>query len=543
MKFTSISNLTVLLCELCGFRVKIKLNMNRSEILERVKAREEPWDIVVIGGGATGVGCAVDAASRGFDVLLLEQSDFGKGTSSRSTKLVHGGVRYLAQGNISLVREALKERWILRKNAPHLVKNTSFIVPCYSVWQKVFYGVGLKFYNLVSGKYSFGKSRILSRNETLKELPNVKAEGLRGGVLYFDGQFDDTRLLINLVTTAHEKGAAMLNYAKVYVLNKDGSGSICGLEFEDAETGEIFSVNAKAVINATGAFCDKIREMVDESVEKVVTHSQGIHLVFDRKFLPGDNALMIPKTSDGRVLFAIPWLGHTLIGTTDTPIDHAELEPEAQNSEIDFILATIREYLAASPTRKDVLSIFVGIRPLVKSGDSKNTAALSRGHTIIVDNSNLLTITGGKWTTYRRMAEDAVIQAVKIAKLTGKSSATADLKIHGYSKNIGDFSIYGSDAEHIKKLLLDRPEFAEKLHPALPYCKAEVVWAVRNEMVCTLEDVLARRTRALFLNAQAAIDIAPTVARIMANELGKDDCWITEQVKKFNDVAKNYNLV
>src|SRR5580765_2570722 len=340
--------------------------MKRAENLERVGNHTEPWDIVVIGGGATGVGCAVDASSRGLDVLLVEQHDFGKGTSSRSTKLVHGGVRYLAQGNIPLVREALKERGILLHNAPHVIHKQAFIVPCYSLWQKVFYGTGLKIYDLLSGKYSFGRSRILSKNETIEGLPNIKTEGLSGGILYFDGQFDDTRLLIDLVRRAHDHGAAVLNYAKVTSLTKNADGQVNGVEFEDVESGEKFSISAKVVINATGAFCDAVRKMSDGGSKPIVTLSQGIHLVFDRKFLPCDNALMIPKTSDGRVLFCIPWLGATLVGTTDTPIDHTDLEPQALEKEIDFILETAGQYLADEPTREDVLSIFVGIRPLVK---------------------------------------------------------------------------------------------------------------------------------------------------------------------------------
>ncbi len=516
--------------------------MNRQKIIDRVREHNGPWDIVVIGGGATGVGCAVDAASRGFEVLLLEQSDFGKGTSSRSTKLVHGGVRYLAQANISLVREALKERWIMHRNAPHLVKKTVFIVPCYSIWQKVFYGAGLKFYNLLSGKYSFGRSRILSREDTIERLPNIKCEGLAGGVLYFDGQFDDTRLLIDLVITAHDQSAAMLNYAKVTSVEKNSNGKIVGVKFRDAETGENIAVSAKAVINATGAFSDSIRRLSDIEAQNIIAFSQGIHLVFDRKFLPSNNALMIPKTSDGRVLFVIPWQGHVLIGTTDTPIDAAVLEPAAQAEEIEFILKTAGKYLAQPPKWEDILSVFAGIRPLVKSGNTKNTASLSRGHNIEIDASGFLSITGGKWTTYRRMAEDAVDQALKIANLPEKASTTEGLKIHGYSGIDGDFSTYGSDADQIKDLIVNSPELAERLHPDLPYCKAEIIWAVRNEMARTVEDVLARRTRSLFLNAFAAMEKAAAVAEVMAQELGKDTDWIAAQVNQFNETAINYSV-
>ncbi|MGE3467324.1 MAG: FAD-dependent oxidoreductase, partial [Pyrinomonadaceae bacterium] len=347
--------------------------MDRQSNLHQVRTRSEPWDIVVIGGGATGVGCALDAASRGYDVLLLEQHDLGKGTSSRSTKLIHGGIRYLAQGNISLVREALKERGLLLTNAPHVVHKQAFVIPCYSFWQKSFYGTGLKIYDLLSGKYSFGRSRILSKDETLGYLPTIDAERLSGGVLYYDGQFDDTRLLVDMATTADEHGAVILNYARVTSLLKDSTGKLCGTTFEDAESGETFTVSARSVINATGAFTDAVRRMTDPKAEPVVTYSQGIHLVFDRSFLPSETALVIPKTSDGRILFCIPWHGHLLIGTTDTPVENAKLEPSALEAEIDFVLETAARYLLRKPRRDDILSVFAGISPLGISGSSVKT--------------------------------------------------------------------------------------------------------------------------------------------------------------------------
>jgi glycerol-3-phosphate dehydrogenase len=492
--------------------------MNRENIIELVQNRQSLWDIIVIGGGATGVGCAVDAASRGFDVLLLEQHDFGKGTSSRSTKLVHGGVRYLAQGNISLVREALKERGLLLKNAPHVVHKQAFIVPCYSLWQKIFYGTGLKVYDLMSGKYSIGRSRVLSKSETLEQLPSIKPEGLSGGVLYYDGQFDDTRLLIDLVKTAHKHGAAILNYARVSKFEKDTDGRISGVEFEDAESGEPFVVKTKTVINATGAFCDSVRKLADQNIEPVVTYSQGIHLVFDKRFLNSDAALMIPKTSDGRVLFCIPWHDHLLVGTTDTPIDTSSLEPKAMEAEIDFVLKTAGEYLKTKPTRSDILSVFAGIRPLIRSSANVKTSAISRGHDLFVEDSGLITITGGKWTTYRRMAEDAIDKVVEISNLEPRPSVTADLAIAGK----------------------DAPASEELLHLDLPYTHEDVVRSVREEMARTVEDVLARRTRALFLNAQAAIEIAPRVAEIMAEELRKSESWIEQQIENFNKTAESY---
>lgn len=411
------------------------------------------------------------------------------------------------------------------KNAPHLVRKTAFIVPCYSIWQKFYYGAGLKIYDLLAGRYSFGKSRILSRNKTLDSLLNVSAKGLCGGVLYFDGQFDDTRLLIDLVLTAREHGVCLLNYAYVTALTKDENGRVIGVKFVDAEMSETISLNTKVVINATGPFCDKVRQLTGSPKKKIVELSQGTHLVLDRKFLPGEAALMIPKTADGRVLFAIPWLGHLLVGTTDVPIDQARLEPKALDQEIDFILETVGNYLKLAPSRSDILSVFTGIRPLARSTKTKNTAQLSREHSVEIHPSGLVTITGGKWTTYRRVAEDVVNQAASAAELPTTESRTKNLEICDSSK--------WHEVE-------SNPEFSEKLHLDLPYTKADVVRAVRYEMAVTVEDILARRTRSLFLNARAAMHIAPGVAEIMARELGKDDEWVNHQLAEFRSVAKNY---
>jgi len=519
--------------------------MNRSEMYRRLLSHQGPWDMLVIGGGATGVGVAIDAATRGYDVLLLEQSDFGKGTSSRSTKLVHGGVRYLEQGNISLVMEALKERGLLLKNAPHLVSDLGFVVPNYDWWEAPFYGLGLKVYNLLAGKYGFGSSRILSKEETLQRLPTLKTDGLRGGVIYFDGQFDDSRLLINMVTTAYEKGGTLLNYVQVTSLSKDAEGFVDGAAARDALTGDEFVVKAKVAINATGAFTDQVRRLADGEARPMIAPSQGIHLVFDKSFLPADSAIMVPHTSDGRVMFAIPWHDHTLIGTTDTPIAEAELEPVALEKEIEFILSTAALYLAKTPTRADVLSVFAGIRPLVKSQSGVNTATLSRDHTIHIDQSGLLSICGGKWTTYRRMAEDCVNQAAMLANLPAKDCVTEHLNIHGFhghSEKFDQLAYYGSDALPIQAIMRGDPAQSTPLHPALPYTGAEVVWAVRSEMAQTVEDVLARRTRALFLNAGAAMKMAGRVAELMAAEMAKDGGWRDEQVAAFLRVAKNYVL-
>lgn len=512
-------------------------------MLSRVVRREKEWDIIIIGGGATGAGCAVDAASRGYEVLLLEQTDFGKGTSSRSTKLVHGGARYLEQGNIPLVREALKERGMLKQNAPHIVRELAFVVPNYEWWEMPFYGVGLKIYNFLSGRYGFGKSQILSKKETLERLPTIKEEGLRGGVVYYDGQFDDARLLINLVQTAAEQGAALLNYARVFNFTKNEKATIDGVNFIDEESGQLFQAKAKAVVNATGVFGDFVRKLSDENSQSLISPSQGIHLTLDRSFLPTESAIMIPHTSDGRVLFVIPWHNHTIVGTTDTPIEKISAEPRALNEEIEFVLASAAEYLHKPPTRKDILSVFAGIRPLIKSGGGKNTAALARGHTVEINESGLVTITGGKWTTYRRMAEDCIDQTAALVKLPARKSKTKRLKIHGFTENSAssdELSIYGADAEKIRSLIAENSSLGEKLHTDLPYIAAEIVWAVRNEMARTIEDILARRLRALFLNARAAVETAPKVGEIMARELGKNSDWQTAQISDFAETAKNY---
>jgi glycerol-3-phosphate dehydrogenase len=479
--------------------------LHRPRFLQRVAERKEPWDIVVVGGGATGIGIALDAASRAYSVLLLEQHDFGKGTSSRSTKLVHGGVRYLQQGNISLVMEALKERGLLLQNAPHLVHDMEFVVPNYEWWETPFYGIGMKVYDLLAGKYGFGPSKILSREEVLERIPTLSQDGLRGGVKYHDGQFDDARLLIDIASTAARHGACLLNYTKVTALAKDADGFINGLTFRDEESGQSHAVAARCVINATGPFCDELRQVDNPATKPIIAPSQGVHIVLPKEFLPRDTAIMVPHTRDGRVMFAIPWHGHAVIGTTDTPIPDAPLEPFAKSEEIDFILETASGYLAKPPTRDDILSVFTGIRPLVKASDVASTAALSRDHTIEISGSGLLTIAGGKWTTYRHMAEDAVDHAIVLGRLDERACVTRNLRIH-------------NPGEH----------------------EDSAAWYARHEMARSVEDVLARRTRLLFLDTQAALNKAPEVARELAGELGRDEAWQREQLAAFFEVAGHF---
>ncbi len=515
--------------------------MNRKEALSALRQKIE-WDIIVIGGGATGLGIAVDAAQRGYRVLLLEKNDFAKGTSSRSTKLVHGGVRYLAQGNLKLVIEALRERGFLLKNAPHLTRVQEFVIPAYSYWQKWYYGIGLLVYDMLSNKLSLGRPSILTRKSTLSLLPSILKKKLRGGISYKDGQFDDSRLAMTLALTAFDLGATLVNYCGVVALNKK-DGKISGVVAIDDFSEEQFELAAKSVINATGVFVDQVLAMDDKSSPHMVMPSQGVHLVVSKKFFPGSSALMIPKTSDGRVLFALPWHGEVVIGTTDTALNLISEEPIALEEEIEFILSNYNQYSELKISRSDILSVFAGLRPLVKTSNTGSTALASRDHTIIVSTSNLITITGGKWTTYRRMAKDAVGNAAFIAKLPIVKCTTRHLRLHGYADNIqfgAPLSVYGTDALKIKEIIASDYQLGNRVHPDYPYLKAEVIWAIRNEMAMTVEDFLARRTRMLFLNAKAAIDSAGIVAELMATELEMNDNWQKDQVVDFTDIAEEY---
>ena len=500
------------------------------------------WDIIIIGGGATGLGIALDAASRGYKTLLLEQSDFAKGTSSRSTKLVHGGVRYLAQGDVRLVYNALHERGILLKNAQHLVKKQAFLIPCYSWFSKMQYLLGLKLYDLLSGSFSFGKSQSLTREEVISQLPTINTKGLVGGVEYFDGQFDDARLAINLAQTAVEQGGVVLNYFKVTSLRKQ-NGVVTGVKATDLETRVECEIKAKAVINATGVFVDDILQMDEPGKKPLVRPSQGVHLVFHKTLLNAANALMIPRTTDGRVLFAVPWHDHILVGTTDTPLDKHTMEPVALEQEISFILNTVKQYTTVSPQKKDVLSMFAGLRPLAApQKDTGSTKEISRDHKLIVSPSRLITITGGKWTTYRKMAEETVDKAIQTCNLPPKSCKTREIPIHGSLASAGTdhLAIYGTDKTQIITLISERPSLGRRLSHKLPYIEGEVVYATKHEMARTVEDILARRLRVLFLDAREAISIAPRIAALMAMELDYPPEWAEAQVKIFSELARQY---
>ena len=518
--------------------------MERGQSLQQIEEASRPWDVLVIGGGATGLGAAVEAASRGYRTLLVEQHDFAKGTSSRSTKLVHGGVRYLQQGNVALVLEALRERGLLMVNAPHLVHDQAFIVPSYVWWQGPFYGVGMKVYDMLAGRLGIGRSEVLSREETLQRIPTLEPEGLRGGVIYHDGQFDDARLAVHLAQTLVDLGGTALNYARVTGLLKQG-GMICGARVQDVEGNREFEIPARAVVNATGVFTDGVLRMDDPDAPGIISPSQGVHLVLDKEFLPGDSAIMVPHTDDGRVLFAVPWHDKVVVGTTDTPVPEASLEPRALKEEIEFILHHAARYMAKDPGRADVRSVFAGLRPLVKPADERGTASISRDHHLVVSQSGLVTITGGKWTTYRKMGEDTIDQASLVGGLEERESRTRHLRVHGWCEAVNradPLHVYGSDAAAVRALVAAQPALGDKLHPRLPYVKAQAVWAARQEMARTVEDVLSRRTRALLLDAQASIEMAPEVARILAAELGRDKRWEAEQVRGYTELARGYLL-
>jgi len=518
--------------------------MKRENLIANIES-ETQWDVAIIGGGASGLGAAIEAASRGYKTILLEQHDFTKGTSSRSTKLVHGGVRYLAQGNVALVLEALRERGLLRKNAPHLVSDLSFLIPSYLWWTTSFFTIGLTIYDLLAGKLSFGWSKPLSRKSTIEKIPTINTRKLRGSVLYHDGQFDDARMGINMAQTIIEQGGTALNYMKVIELSKE-DGKICGIVTRDLETELAYEIKTKTVINATGVFVDKILQKDNPQAKDIVQASQGVHVVVDKKFLPSNFALMIPKTRDGRVLFAVPWYNKVVLGTTDIPKASSVIEPMATDEEVDFILETAGRYLEKKPTRSDVKSVFAGLRPLAASDDEDGkTKEISRGHKIYQSPSGMITIIGGKWTTYRQMGEEVIDKAALVGGLPLRKSVTKNLHIHGYTTTsiVQDpLGFYGSDVGRLTELMREDSDLKLLISESLKINRAQVVWSFRYEFARSVEDFLARRTRALFLDAAESIRMAPTVAEILAKEDGYGMEWEKDQVKKYTQLAKRYLL-
>jgi len=514
-------------------------------MIDKIGKNTEEYDFIIIGGGATGIGIALEASARGYSVVLLEKSDFTKSTSSKSTKLVHGGVRYLAQGDVGLVREAVVERGLLNQNAPHLVKNQSFIIPTHGLFDEIQYTVGLTMYDLLAGKLSLGRSKRISKSKTLKRISTINPSKISAGVEYHDGQFDDTRLAINTLQSAVKLGAIVINYCSVTGLLKDNEGKVSGVKFFDEEGRNEFEIKGKQVVNATGVFADDVLLMDSPDAEKTIAPSQGVHLVLDKSFLPDNDAIMIPKTDDGRVLFLVPWHNRVVVGTTDTPIEKESLEPIALEEEINFILNTAARYLTKAPKRSDVLSVFAGLRPLAASkGKGKKTKEISRSHKIFESESGLLTMVGGKWTTYRKMGEDLVDKTESKNGWGHIETKTKHLKIHGYKENVdhnNPLYFYGSDESDILNMASEG-DMGKSVSVSLKVINAQVVWAVKYEMARTVEDFLARRTRCQLLDARESIKMAPQVAKVMATELGEDEAWQAKQVEDYKQVTMNYIL-
>ncbi|MGE9615997.1 MAG: glycerol-3-phosphate dehydrogenase/oxidase [Solitalea-like symbiont of Acarus siro] len=519
--------------------------MTREDQLKRLNGEYNNCDVFIIGGGATGLGTAVDATLRGYKTVAFEQSDFAKSSSSKSTTLVHGGLRYMQMGDIKLVKEALQERYYLLENAPHICKKQQFVVPVYSYTQLAYYLIGLKLYNLLSGKFSLGKSFFISKKKLLKSMPNIKAENLKGGVVYFDGQFDDSRLAVNLAQTAMQNKALVFNYMEV--INIECCPYGYKIEAIDKLTDKKYTLLTRVVINATGVFADNILNIVDAKHKPIITPSRGSHIVISKKHMPIEEALLIPKTEDGRILFAIPWNNVIIVGTTDIPADKIVLEPFPTKEEIDFILETLNKYTVNKIENKDILSVFSGLRPLINTNNKKlirQTKKITREHKIMTSKSGIISIIGGKWTTYRKMAEDVINVAIQTGKIANKDCRTRHYPISGFlpfiNLNKYDFSCYGSYHSKIETLIKNNPEYNTKLHPDMPYLKGEVIWSVTNEFAVTVEDVLARRLRALYINARASIQVAPIVAKLMAGILSKDEKWEANQIKEYTKLAENY---
>lgn len=518
--------------------------MKRSEMVHRLQQQKMPWDFIIIGGGATGLWTAVDAASRGFSTLLLEREDFASETSSRSTKLIHGGVRYLQQGNIALVKEALKERGLLWKNAPHLISHLPFFVPSYHHFASLYFGIGLKFYDLLAGPLGIDKSKHVWKREAKELFPTLRQAGLKGGTLYTDGQFDDARLAITLAKTAADHGALLVNYIQVTDLIKRNN-KVIGIKYFDHESQEEGEVEAKVIINATGPFTDTIRKKDHPFLKKVIAPSRGTHLVVGKKFLPGDCGVVYPHTEDGRVLFLIPWQNHTLIGTTDVATNEPLYHPSPSPKEIHFILKQANRHLENPIQKSDILSAFTGIRPLVRvAKKGLSTKSLSREHHIEISKSGMLHTYGGKWTTGRKMAEDVIDQAINVHSLEKRPSVTEKLRLHGFTLTPHPdprLAIYGDDQKILTDIFQEKEDYRELIDPALPYYRGEIIFSIRHEMAQNVTDILARRCRSLFLSYDKAIAMAPIVAKIMAEELGHDRSWQESQIALFSNYATKFN--
>jgi glycerol-3-phosphate dehydrogenase len=539
---------------------------------------DDVYDLLVIGGGATGAGIALDAATRGLKVAVVERDDFSSGTSSKSTKLVHGGVRYLEKAvweldynQYALVKEALRERKYFLETAPHLSSWLPIMLPLDKWWKAPYYWAGTKCYDFLAGSEGIETSYFLTRSKALDAFPMLKKDNLVGALVYYDGAHNDSRMNVSLAMTAALYGGTVVNHLEVTSLEKDANGRLCGakvrdlIDEKDGKKPQEFNIRARGIINATGPFTDAIRKMDDQEVKEIVAPSSGVHVILPGYYSPQKMGLIDPKTSDGRVIFFLPWQGNTIAGTTDAPTQ-IEYNPVAGEKEIDWILSEIRHYLAPdiNVRRGDVLAAWSGIRPLVKNPNAKNTEALVRNHLINVSPSGLLTCAGGKWTTYRQMAEECVDEAIKEFKLTPRpvtnapnisgseliddgarlngTCQTHQVKLvgaHGFSKTlfinlIQHFGVETDIAKHLTESYGDRawtvaalsspteqrfPVRGLRISPLYPFVDGEVRYAVRHEYAQTAVDVLARRTRLAFLNAQAALEATPKVIDIMAEEL------------------------
>lgn len=525
------------------------LQFRRPVMLDYLDAIDEPLDVVVIGGGATGVSVALDSAARGYSTALLERGDFAGSTSSRSTKLIHGGVRYMRQGHLGLVRESLRERKLLMRNAPHLVHGLPILVPAYSRWQKLKYTAGLMSYSTISRGDGLGRAHRLSADSMASSAPGIQTDGLRGGVVYLDGQTDDARLALAIAKTAAAHGAALVNYVEVRALVVN-NGRVAGVEAEDLLTGDQVRINAKVVINATGIHTDSTVELDPGDSRRLLRWSRGTHIVMDGSLLDGGYGLLVPEASDGRVIYALPWLGGTLVGTTDVNVESPDSDVEPPLEDIEFLVNELSRFLPEA-RRSRVLSAFTGIRPLVSNDPSSPTSGVSRSHRIVVSDSGLVTIAGGKWTTARLMAEQTVSKAMEVAGLPSSQSATSGLRLEGFERS-GDGSniqrspvndpdsLYGTEIAAITDLEKRFPELKEPLADGLPYRLSHAVHGMREEMAQTLEDLLARRTRAFFLDAGATTAAASRVAEVVERYAGLGVGWAERELAKLPESERAF---
>lgn len=516
--------------------------MQREAFLRAATSRRSPYDVIVIGGGANGLGIALDCAHRGLEVLLLERAAFGAGTSSRSSKLIHGGIRYLAQAQFGLVREALHERALLLRNAAGLVTPLPFILPAGKRLELYKYAAGLKLYDALAGEHKLSTSRILDSTETRRLAPQLGRAPLVGSVSYTDAHFDDTRLLQALAHSAAARGATLLNHMPVVALHKNARGQLRAVGVRDALGGATHDFEARVIINASGVHGDAVRRLADATLEAEILPSQGTHLVVPNRFYSSDHALVMPRTPDGRVMFVMPWHGQALIGTTDTALDKLVDPPVPQREEIDMILTVTARHLHRAPSRSDVLSAFAGVRPLAAAPGSARSSKISREHAISVDSAGLVTVSGGKWTTYRRVAEQCVDVAVKLAGLRARDVSTRELELVTPDSARGGVDALGFPARGVAHIGAEQAALAAPLSDALPYSGAHFAYAARYEMAMTVADALAYHTRALFIDARAALDIAPRVATIMANELQRDTNWVASELAALRSIAAPFIL-